>query len=193
MRARAARGAAARFEQRGVHELRGVPGRWEVHALCSNRLAAVAGSVDLGPPRRRSRSRCRRWRCDCSEAKLVGRDADLRRCVAALDRVREREPRTIFIVGEPGIGKTRLAAEVAGTLHASGATVLCGRCDPSWGCPTSRSSRSSRTTPGSPPGAAGRAPGPATAASSRAWCPSWAASPLPRQRHPSSRARRTGI
>ena len=37
-------------------------------------------------------------------------------------------PRTVFISGEPGIGKTRLAAEIAKTAHASGAVVLYGRC-----------------------------------------------------------------
>ena len=65
----------------------------------------------------------------------MGRSAELRRCTSAFGDVRNREPRTLFIVGEPGIGKTRLAAEVAAQLHESGATVLCGRCDPELGVP----------------------------------------------------------
>ena len=65
----------------------------------------------------------------------MGRQAELDRCTAAFHHVRNREPRTLFIVGEPGIGKTRLAAEVAAHLHESGATVLCGRCDPELGVP----------------------------------------------------------
>jgi class 3 adenylate cyclase len=128
-------GEQLEFAQHGVHELRGVPGRWELHALCSDRLAAVADSVELDTTQETFQIPLPALAVRLAEAKLVGRAAELRRCLAALDRVREREPRTIFIVGEPGIGKTRLAAEVAGKLHASGATVLCGRCDPELGVP----------------------------------------------------------
>ena len=35
----------------------------------------------------------------------------------------------VWMLGEPGIGKTRLAAEVAGRAHRDGALVLYGRCD----------------------------------------------------------------
>jgi DNA-binding SARP family transcriptional activator len=37
--------------------------------------------------------------------------------------------RVVFVAGEAGIGKTRLAAELAGSVHADGALVLYGRCD----------------------------------------------------------------
>ena len=70
-----------------------------------------------------------------SESRLIDRRDELERCAATFEHVRDGERRTIFIVGEPGIGKTRLAAEVAGTLHRSGATVLCGRCDAELGVP----------------------------------------------------------
>ncbi len=36
----------------------------------------------------------------------------------------------VAITGEPGQGKTRLAAELATVAHSAGATVLYGRCDP---------------------------------------------------------------
>lgn len=39
------------------------------------------------------------------------------------------ERRTVLISGEPGIGKTRLAAEVARHVHDRGGIVLYGRCD----------------------------------------------------------------
>jgi class 3 adenylate cyclase/tetratricopeptide (TPR) repeat protein len=128
-------GEPLEFGERGVHELRGVPGRWEVHTLRSDRLAAVAGSVELKTTQETFQIPLPGLAMRLAEGELVGREAELRRCMAALERVRSREPRTIFIVGEPGIGKTRLGAEVAGALHASGATVLCGRCDPELGVP----------------------------------------------------------
>ena len=40
-----------------------------------------------------------------------------------------------LLSGEPGIGKTRLAAEIARFAHAEGATVLFGRCDDELGVP----------------------------------------------------------
>lgn len=35
----------------------------------------------------------------------------------------------LFVLGEPGIGKTRLATEIARRIHAAGGVVLFGRCD----------------------------------------------------------------
>ncbi|MGH9035209.1 MAG: adenylate/guanylate cyclase domain-containing protein, partial [Acidimicrobiia bacterium] len=37
--------------------------------------------------------------------------------------------RLALLAGEPGVGKTRLAAELAGRVHDLGGTVLAGRCD----------------------------------------------------------------
>lgn len=42
--------------------------------------------------------------------------------------VRERGLRVVVLVGEPGIGKTRLVTEFARTAHDDGATVLAGSC-----------------------------------------------------------------
>jgi hypothetical protein len=43
--------------------------------------------------------------------------------------------RLVLMAGEPGIGKTRLAAEVARQAHDEGALVLYGRCDDELGVP----------------------------------------------------------
>ncbi len=43
--------------------------------------------------------------------------------------------RLVLIGGEPGVGKTRLTAEMAGQAHAKGAVVLAGRCDEDLGVP----------------------------------------------------------
>jgi hypothetical protein len=45
------------------------------------------------------------------------------------------ERRVAFLAGEPGVGKTRLAAELARTVHDEGALVLAGRCDEDLGVP----------------------------------------------------------
>ena len=41
----------------------------------------------------------------------------------------------MLIGGEPGLGKTRLAAELARSVAAEGAAVLYGRCDEDLGIP----------------------------------------------------------
>ena len=67
---------------------------------------------------------------------LVGRrpeldalDSCLRRTVTAAD------PQYCVLVGEPGIGKTRLLGELAGRAGAAGFTVLTGRCSSDEGAP----------------------------------------------------------
>ncbi len=59
---------------------------------------------------------------------FVGRDAARDRLLAALDDVRGGERRVVVVSGEPGIGKSRLAAEAARAAYDAGATVLAGRC-----------------------------------------------------------------
>jgi len=59
---------------------------------------------------------------------FVGRDAPLARLTAALERARAGERRLVLIGGEPGIGKTRLMAELCAAAHADGAEVRSGRC-----------------------------------------------------------------
>jgi predicted ATPase/class 3 adenylate cyclase len=62
-------------------------------------------------------------------ATFVGRDAELARLLDAWHRTRTGERRLMLLAGEPGIGKTQLAIELAAAAHAEGATVLHGRCD----------------------------------------------------------------
>ena len=61
---------------------------------------------------------------------LIGRDAEIARLRESLARaVAERTPRVVTIIGEPGIGKSRLVAELA-AMAGDEATVLIGRCPP---------------------------------------------------------------
>lgn len=62
---------------------------------------------------------------------FIGRERELEQLRRQWERVRSGERRLVFLRGEPGIGKTRLAAEFALIIHAEGATVLFGRCDES--------------------------------------------------------------
>lgn len=58
---------------------------------------------------------------------LVGRDAELAAFERAWERVEGGDRQAVFIGGEPGAGKTRLAAEVAATLADHDVAVLVGR------------------------------------------------------------------
>ena len=59
----------------------------------------------------------------------VGRRDELKLLLRDLDAVRFGERRVVLVTGEPGIGKTRLAAEAGIAAHARGALVLYGRTD----------------------------------------------------------------
>src|SRR6201988_5244764 len=58
---------------------------------------------------------------------LVGRGAELAAFEQDWERVESGNRQAVFIGGEPGAGKTRLAAEVAGTLADHGVAILVGR------------------------------------------------------------------
>lgn len=66
---------------------------------------------------------------------LVGRDEEMRRLLRVFDATSNKGPSTVFVSGEPGIGKTRVASELAKAAHESGAVVLYGRCDDTPGMP----------------------------------------------------------
>src|SRR5579875_3843563 len=59
---------------------------------------------------------------------IVGRERELAELTAAWERAAAGTPSLALIVGEAGIGKTRLAQVLAGSLESAGATVLQARC-----------------------------------------------------------------
>jgi DNA-binding SARP family transcriptional activator len=59
---------------------------------------------------------------------FVGRDRELAELLAGLDEALAGRGGLILVGGEPGIGKSRLAGELAGQAKARGARVLSGRC-----------------------------------------------------------------
>ena len=66
---------------------------------------------------------------------LVGRAAQLAELVGALEQAESGAVALAALVGEPGIGKSRLAAELARVAGERGATVLLGRCSQDDGAP----------------------------------------------------------
>jgi Mrp family chromosome partitioning ATPase len=77
---------------------------------------------------------------------FFGRAAELARLETALkETTGDRQARAVLIGGEPGVGKTTLAAQHARSAHASGADVVYGGCTEAVsgrrghrGCPPSR-------------------------------------------------------
>ena len=66
---------------------------------------------------------------------FVGRTEELERLAQLWKAAAAGERRVAFLTGEPGVGKTRLAAELAMRVRAEGGTVLAGRCDEDLGIP----------------------------------------------------------
>ncbi|MHB8670996.1 MAG: ATP-binding protein [Acidimicrobiales bacterium] len=64
-----------------------------------------------------------------TDTAFVGRADERHRLETAWKRARNGQRSVLLLGGEPGIGKTRLAVEVARAAHAEGAAVLFGRCD----------------------------------------------------------------
>ncbi len=68
-------------------------------------------------------------RSGASEFPFSGRDEERAVLADAWKRAQTDGAAVVLVVGEPGIGKTRLSAEVARAAHSEGALVLLGRCD----------------------------------------------------------------
>lgn len=66
---------------------------------------------------------------------FVGRAPEVDRLEAALKRSTLEGRQSVFLAGEPGIGKTALVTSFAANAHAGGARVLYGRCDEELGMP----------------------------------------------------------
>lgn len=106
------------FDPRGDLSLKGLPD--------PVRACAVVWAVPVASP---TRGWCATEVRALAGSGFVGR-ADPREYLAgALERVISGRSACVLVAGEPGIGKTRLACEVAVEAHIRGATVLFGACD----------------------------------------------------------------
>ena len=59
---------------------------------------------------------------------FVGRQREMDELTAALDDAISGQGRLVMLVGEPGVGKTRTAQELASYAETRGTQVLWGRC-----------------------------------------------------------------
>jgi DNA-binding SARP family transcriptional activator len=119
--------AYERFAERLRRELGVAPSavtRELVSRMRAEEPAAVTPIPTGGPPPLPSRLEPHRWR-----SQFVGRADALARLGGAWASQQRGGLGVAVVVGEPGIGKTRLAAQFAGELHAAGAVVLAGRAE----------------------------------------------------------------
>lgn len=66
---------------------------------------------------------------------FVGRSSAMKKLKSALGRAEQADGNVALVVGEPGIGKTRIASELIDLAAARGAEVLIGRCYEGEGAP----------------------------------------------------------
>ena len=90
---------------------------------CASRLAPSPGQVI--PPERSQEA----------HNGFVGRHREMEELKAALEEAISGKGRLAMLVGEPGIGKTRTAQELASHGERSGVRVLWGRCYEEEGAP----------------------------------------------------------
>ena len=97
-------GSSLRFEDRGVHTLRGVPEEWRLFAVDQKALQAQIRDVDV---------------------ELIGREAETARIATLLKEAQSGHSRALLVGGEAGIGKSALLRYAVG--QAGGMIVLRAR------------------------------------------------------------------
>ena len=112
-----------RLEKRGEVELKGLPG------------AVMVWNVEWDPVISQSRLPFPRVLDAVGALPFIGRAAEIAQLGAVFAETKRGQLSAILLVGEPGIGKTRLASQMARLAHDDGALVLYGRCDEQLGVP----------------------------------------------------------
>jgi DNA-binding SARP family transcriptional activator len=116
---------------------------WQVYATCRDRLAEelqvkpspdtvalaerIRATATVSPGSRPARpAAVARRPAGELIAPLVGRAAAFTQLVGSFQEARQGQPQAVLLVGEAGIGKTRLASEFVAWARAQGAEVLSG-------------------------------------------------------------------
>ena len=116
------------FSERGRVTLKGFTERWRLFVVApepepSNGNSPPSGETGPEEPFAKASS------------SFVGRESEIKILSNALAESLEGHPRFYLLAGEPGIGKTRLATEVAALASERGARVVWGRCWEGGGAP----------------------------------------------------------
>jgi class 3 adenylate cyclase len=128
--------SAASFSDLGTRELKGLSRPERVFALDHPDLPQPSSSgAPRARPARPGGHPFPSLLLRADEMALSGREQELGRLLAAWIQAGAGEQRAVLLAGEPGVGKTRLAAEVARRAYDEGALVLYGRCDQELGVP----------------------------------------------------------
>ncbi|HVD15441.1 MAG TPA: AAA family ATPase [Actinomycetota bacterium] len=90
--------------------------------------AASAATTAGAAPRRDTRRPAERAGARLAEAAFVGRQAELAALTSAWTAAVSHHPGMVLVSGEAGIGKTRLAQELASLAEATGGLVVTARC-----------------------------------------------------------------
>ncbi|MDQ3469907.1 MAG: AAA family ATPase [Actinomycetota bacterium] len=122
LRELAAPGTDVTFELVGPRSLKGIPDPVEVHSV----QWPPAPDGALEPPAMLTGH---------GAFEMVGRDAERALILDAWEATGQGTRRVVLLGGEPGVGKSRLTADLAARVHAYGGQVLLGRCDPEGGGP----------------------------------------------------------
>jgi class 3 adenylate cyclase/predicted ATPase len=105
------------FDLIGMLELKGLPEPLPACAVRWERATDAGASSFPLPPELSTRGSMR----------FIGRDEEVQGAITLSAEIDQAH--ALWVLGEPGIGKTRLATEVAARAHGAGALVLFGRCD----------------------------------------------------------------
>ena len=112
----------------GQHRLRGISSPEHVFELVTHGIPAdfpPLRSVDAFPALERLDPPA----FSVTSTPLTGRGPELARLLDAWTDAAAGNRRVVLVGGEPGIGKTRLVAELVGRVHADAGLALYGRCD----------------------------------------------------------------
>jgi pilus assembly protein CpaF len=101
--------AEIKFDYRGAYKLKGFPDRWRLHKVTPGESTSMTTVLPTGDG-------------------FVGREQERLDIRMVLDRAVTGSGGMVFIVGAPGIGASRLAAEVAADAERKGWLVFSGRC-----------------------------------------------------------------
>ena len=100
------------------------PGRFTVQAAGAWHLKGITQPVDLFALRGEASGAVQPWSAHAGASPFVGREPEMKRLQQAFERCAQGHGQIVGLVGDAGVGKSRVCAEFAGRCEAAGASVL---------------------------------------------------------------------